>query len=486
MKIVVFAERLSYQLCKTIAETDRAVAGLEWLIAGAAAPAGRDTGGDAPGAEYRAARVAARPNVTLEAPGEALAARIAEFAPELGLSLDGPPPGAALAALPRNGTLRLHRGSWPDYAGEAPLFWMLSNGEPELACTLVRLAPAGGAGAALAEARLPCPRYATLAGLELMVDEAGVGLVAATLARLAAGAAEERPPAAPRRVNPAPTRAQREALDRRLAAAQPGGGSWLRRAAKQGYLAARLALGRVTAALARRPAVAVLTYHRVNDDLRDNVTVGIAQFDRQMALLRRHCDIVSIEDVVAGALPPRARRPIVCVTFDDGYRDNFTNALPILLKHEVPAAFFVSTGFIGTPRAFPHDASKGIDGLPNLRWEELRAMRRHGQTIGSHTVNHIDCAKADAATLARELAQSMAALRDELGVERPIFAYPFGRPENFTPAALRQVKEAGYAGCLSSFGGFNRGAIDPFAVRRGGVNWPFTELGFLCRIWGQA
>src|SRR5262249_28366355 len=139
------------------------------------------------------------------------------------------------------------------------------------------------------------------------------------------------------------------------------------------------------------PRVAVLLYHRVSDDARDNLTVGIEQFDRQMALVRKHCRVVSIDDVVTGR-GVVSGTPTVCITFDDGYLDNYLHAMPILLKHAIPAAFFVSTGIVGTERAFPHDLRRGNQNLPVMNWDQLREMRDRGFTIGSHSVSHIDCA----------------------------------------------------------------------------------------------
>src|SRR6185369_6522094 len=104
-----------------------------------------------------------------------------------------------------------------------------------------------------------------------------------------------------------------------------------------------------------KPRITVVLYHRVNDTSRDNLTVGIEQFDRQMALLRQYCHPLSIEEVIAHQTIPRTDKPLVCVTFDDGYLDNYLNAAPILLRNQVPAAFFVSTHIVGSLNRFPHD-----------------------------------------------------------------------------------------------------------------------------------
>ena len=203
-----------------------------------------------------------------------------------------------------------------------------------------------------------------------------------------------------------------------------------------------------------------------------------------MALIRKHCHPVSIHEVLNGDLPKHPSKPFVCVTFDDGYKDNYTTAAPLLLRHQMPAAFFVSTGLIGTSGEFGHDRGKNPVKLQNMSWDDLRQMAKEGFVIGSHTVNHIDCAKESVETVERELRESLETLRAELSMHDVILAYPFGGREHMTPERLELVKRVGYVGCLSAYGGFNRGTIDRYNVLRCGVNWGFSDVAFRCRIAG--
>jgi peptidoglycan/xylan/chitin deacetylase (PgdA/CDA1 family) len=103
----------------------------------------------------------------------------------------------------------------------------------------------------------------------------------------------------------------------------------------------------------------VLTYHRVGPAPSVSavdanvVTVSAEVFDRQLDLVKQHFDVVTVEDIIAaidgGAeLPPS---PLL-ITFDDGYRDNFDVALPLLRKHRLSATFFVATRFVDERRLF--------------------------------------------------------------------------------------------------------------------------------------
>src|SRR5207248_1364510 len=171
------------------------------------------------------------------------------------------------------------------------------------------------------------------------------------------------------------------------------------------------------------PRITVLLYHGVSDAIRDSLTVGIEEFEWQMQTLRERCIVRSLEEVLSLHEIPSSSKPQVCVTFDDGYLDNYVNAVPILERYGVPAAFFVSTGIIGTERSFPHDVRRGRM-LPVMNWDQLRDMHARGFTIGSHSVNHIDCAAEPEDVVAEELRQSLADIKRELNLPEVIFAYP--------------------------------------------------------------
>jgi peptidoglycan/xylan/chitin deacetylase (PgdA/CDA1 family) len=281
------------------------------------------------------------------------------------------------------------------------------------------------------------------------------------------------------KTNRKPTLAQTAVLDRKLLRNQTADVPAAMRLLKStisagGFKAWKLGLSRIVA-----PRITVLLYHRVTDEVRDNLTVGIEQFDRQMAMLRKHCQILSIEEIVATEKVSMSGAPLVCVTFDDGYLDNYTNAAQILLRHQIPAAFFVSTGIINTDRTFPHDVRRGNSTIPVMDWDHLRKMRDHGFGIGSHSVSHIDCAAEPDNVVTAELSQSLSDLRRNLDLKEVLFAYPYGGRKNMTPQKLELVKQAGYAGCLSAYGGANVGKVDRFNVVRRGIHWEFSDNAFL-------
>ena len=114
----------------------------------------------------------------------------------------------------------------------------------------------------------------------------------------------------------------------------------------------------------RREAI-ILTYHRVIekwdrtlDYSQPGMVVTADTFDRQLSFLKKYFHIVPLSSLVARQSTldsqPSTLRPLCALTFDDGWRDNYDIAFPILRKHEVPATIFLSTDFIETNRLFWH------------------------------------------------------------------------------------------------------------------------------------
>ena len=522
-RLVVFTGDLSYATRKAIVEVDRAAGAATWLIVVSSGPkpvsillrnqwrnlvrngwrwipyqcadiAHRLFPGEVsaptvemPGYEYSLAAFDMRPNFELLRVGDLHAdstlAAVARFRPELGLSLAAPILREALFTIPALGTLNLHKGRVPDYRGMPPAFWELWNGEPEIGCTVHWVDKSLDTGAVAAESAVACQCYSTLRGLQLLLDELAVELLKDAVTQVLRGTAAAKPQAQGGRTNRKPTLAQMAELTRRSRRPPSDRKSGLTRFVREGVFSVGSLMGRRAFRL-RQARAAVLLYHRVTDQVRDNLTVGIEQFERQMALIRKHCEVVPIERVVDGSACKGARKPVVCVTFDDGYLDNYENAAPILQRHGIPAAFFIATGIIESDRAFPHDIGRGHGAQPVMTWAQLRRLRAQGFTIGSHTVSHIDCAAESEGVVKGELAQSRDDIRRLLEVDSVILAYPYGGRDNMTAARLEWVKQAGYVGCLSAYGGVNKGAVDPFNVLRRSINWEFSDRAFLCRCFG--
>ncbi len=104
--------------------------------------------------------------------------------------------------------------------------------------------------------------------------------------------------------------------------------------------------------------IKIIAYHRVNNDHFDplGMNVKIDFFERQVRYIKKHCSVISLEDALqmlegAEEIPPNA----VVITFDDGYRDNYLNAFPILKKYGIPATLFITVDPIEQKTGFWFD-----------------------------------------------------------------------------------------------------------------------------------
>jgi peptidoglycan/xylan/chitin deacetylase (PgdA/CDA1 family) len=151
---------------------------------------------------------------------------------------------------------------------------------------------------------------------------------------------------------------------------------------------------------------------------------------------------------------PLPKKPVV-LTFDDGYKDFYTDALPILQKHQVKATAYIITGFIGKPNYMS---------LP-----QLTEVKKSGLIeIGAHTVHHIDLKHATLKQAEDEIKGSKVALEKLFGEPVTTFAYPSGR---FNEQAIQVVKEAGFTTAVSTMPGTQAAAINElvlFRLRAGG------------------
>ena len=184
------------------------------------------------------------------------------------------------------------------------------------------------------------------------------------------------------------------------------------------------------------PGVWVLCYHRISDKPVRYTNLQPAEFEKQMNYLAdNNFNVVPLQNIV-DAMRYGAKLPqnTVALTFDDGYKDNYTVAYPILKKHDFPATLFIYPQYIS-------------NGGAALTWEELKAMSADPMiSIQSHTYTHPDLGKVSRrasadARLKHELVDSKNILEQKLGIKIDTLAYPYGV---FNPKVLQLTKAAGY------------------------------------------
>jgi peptidoglycan/xylan/chitin deacetylase (PgdA/CDA1 family) len=238
---------------------------------------------------------------------------------------------------------------------------------------------------------------------------------------------------------------------------------------------------RLDAILMRHEAV-VVAFHRVRDDAdrSDSLTVDSRTFESYCGFFKRFFNVVPLAELVDTLNGGRAPHRALAITFDDGYRDNFLHAAPILEKLGLPATFFVVSRWIGTNIVPFWDRNRGVR-YPWMTWDQLRDLHRRGFAIGAHTRTHVDLGTVSGRHAQQEIAGARQDLEQALGSTVRAFAYPFGGREHLTEANRARVKAAGFRCCCSGFGGTVTRGTDPFQLPRVPIStwYPYPyQFGF--------
>jgi peptidoglycan/xylan/chitin deacetylase (PgdA/CDA1 family) len=305
------------------------------------------------------------------------------------------------------------------------------------------------------------------------------------------------------------------------------------------FLANRLSPGGPNARLS------ILIFHRVlpEPDPLFPSEATVESFDAQMGLLKSLFNVLPLPEAVerlqAGTLPARA----AAITFDDGYADNLTLALPILQKHELHATFFIATSYLNGGRMFndtviesirrsPHaqldlsdlglgahdlgsDAAKakaigkilpqvkyqpldardttvvaitaraGAARLPDdlmMTTTQLKQLHAAGMEIGGHTHRHPILAKLDNTEAQAEIAAGKAWLEETLGDRVRLFAYPNGKPgADYLPEQAGIVRGLGFDAAVSTQRGVSAAGTDRYQLRRF-TPWDTNRTAYALRL----
>ena len=210
----------------------------------------------------------------------------------------------------------------------------------------------------------------------------------------------------------------------------------------------------------------MLFYHRVADDASTDWTMPDRTFVQQVSWLRRHFEMISMEEVQRRMRSGVNTRPALHITFDDGYADNCRTAIPWLVQQRIPCTYFVTVRNVLENRPFDHDLKAGVSAPPNSL-HEIRAMAAAGIEIGAHTYGHADLGTtSDPSALVREIVTARQELAAALGHDVRYFAFPFGQHANLSCRAFELAERSGYDGVCSAYGGYNFPGDDPFHVQR--------------------
>lgn len=178
------------------------------------------------------------------------------------------------------------------------------------------------------------------------------------------------------------------------------------------------------------------------------------EFRRHLATLRKlNLPIIPLADVGSDSAPARA----IALTFDDGYQNFLTEAVPILREFGAPATVFAVTDRLGQTDTWDGGSE------PLLTPSELTEVVRLGFEVGSHTRTHVNLAEVSAAVAGIEINDSRHRLEDLLQISVQSFCYPYG---GIGPDTVDLVRNAGYVRATSTKKGVNDSTTDRLELRR--------------------
>lgn len=227
----------------------------------------------------------------------------------------------------------------------------------------------------------------------------------------------------------------------------------------------------------------ILTYHSV-DRTGSAISTPPEFFEAQMAHLSRSgYRTISLstflQNMEGGNSRERLGEKRVVLTFDDGYRNNYTAAFPILREFGFTATFFLAVDYVGKMGRWRRDPS--IEEMPLFSWDEAREMEVAGMEFGAHTLTHADLTALSVKDAEREIAASRARIEDRLGRRVDGFCYPYGR---FSSLIEAMVRDLGFAGACSVRYGIRNRHRDRYCLRRIGTGHFTSLLDFEAGILG--
>jgi len=225
------------------------------------------------------------------------------------------------------------------------------------------------------------------------------------------------------------------------------------------------------------PTGRILLYHRVADVKDDPhlLSVSVRNFKDQITWLKKNFQILSLLQLVNQIKSHTLDSKSVCVTFDDGYADNFYNALPILKQFHIPATIFVTSGMIGKKIPFYWDTNmnKNDQGRALNKIELIKLAKEPLIKIGSHTITHPHLTALSVMDQEKEIAESKIKLENIIKKTIKGFSYPFGTKKDYSKETVSTVKKTGYKYACANFCHSVVESSDPYVLPRIIVrNWP--------------
>lgn len=225
----------------------------------------------------------------------------------------------------------------------------------------------------------------------------------------------------------------------------------------------------------------ILMYHSIQSVPRSEVMrslhVAPATFRRQMYLLNlmgfRGLGLTEALKEKGGNLYAK----VCAITFDDGYRNFITNALPALDEQHFKATIYVPSSLVGSSNIW--DLDKGISANSLMDWDELQALQSRGFEIGCHGASHIDLAETGV-DLSQEISAAKNRIEEKMGKRVNSLCYPYGSFNNFV---IKQSLNDGFDSAVTMRRGrADLSRDDYLSLPRIPITWHTTAAHFMLKI----
>lgn len=226
---------------------------------------------------------------------------------------------------------------------------------------------------------------------------------------------------------------------------------------------------------------AILMYHAIQEKL-SAISIHPEKFRRHMKFFhdQKYAVIPLIE--ISRMLANGSELPEKCVaiTFDDGFRDFYATAYPVLCEYKSPATVFLVTGYIGRENAWPGQPDN-LPRFPIASWSEVAEMSRHGIDFGAHTVSHARLDVLEPGTAEGEILDSKHAIEDHTGKLVESFAYPYG----YISTKVKAIVQDHFACACGTRNGLVEPDFDLYELQRVEIHYLGKEflLGGLPAWW---
>jgi peptidoglycan/xylan/chitin deacetylase (PgdA/CDA1 family) len=241
-------------------------------------------------------------------------------------------------------------------------------------------------------------------------------------------------------------------------------------------------------ASAGKASLSILMYHSIADEDEAGVhpyyrtATAPPVFAAQMESLHQAgFSVIGLAEAIRRCSEPETAKRSVVITFDDGFRNFYTNAFPVLNRYGFTATMFLPTAHIG-------ESQLSFKGKECLSWAEVRELQKHGISFGSHTVTHPQLHDCDATSVKQELAGSKQTIEQKIGCAVQSFSYPYAFPEtdaSFKQRLREELREAGYENGVCTTVGRPGPASDPFFLERLPVNSVDDPQLFMAKLAGS-